>query len=132
MSERKLASRVNSVSADPLVCFFIVTVLVVYERDEQPKQRTMNVMMEAQNPNLDKSALAQIQQAAMSRIHAENNVTPDQVKDVVIMNISLLGQMTQEQFHGTTPNAKTVAALQASRNGEVTRADGELSDLLRS
>lgn len=78
--------------------FFMVAVMAIYQRDEDIRQRHMNVLLEAATPNLTKAHLSQVQKSAMARLHAENNVPPGDVKDVVILSISVLGQMTQEQF----------------------------------
>ena len=97
-SKAKRSVKANK-SVHPI--YFMTAVLAVYERDEAMKQRHLNVLLEAATPNLTKAHLAQIQKSAMARLHAENNVDPNSVKDVVILNISLLGQMTEEAFHGS-------------------------------
>lgn len=86
----------------PQSCFFIVAALAIYEKDGAPKQRTLNVLAETQHINITKKGLADIQQTVMQRLSAENAVQPDQIKDIVIMGISLLGVMSSEVFHGAS------------------------------
>jgi hypothetical protein len=95
-------SKPSSVSKRKPV-YFMAAVLAVYERDETTKQRHINVLLEADTLNLTKAHLAQVQKSSMARLHAENNVEPSNVKDVIILNISFLGQMTEQQFHGADP-----------------------------
>ena len=79
--------------------YFIVSALVIYERDGENKQRPLNVLTEMDQPNITKADLGSIQRTVTQRINSENGVTPDQVKDVVILNICLLGLMDPKVFH---------------------------------
>ena len=81
-------------------CYFIVSALAIYDKDEAIKQRSLNVLVETEHANITKQGLADIQTKVMQRLQAENNVSPDQLRDIVIQNISMLGMMSAEQFHG--------------------------------
>jgi hypothetical protein len=84
--------------------FFMATVLATYVRQvedaEVPKQRTLNVLLQAESPNITKNELNVLNRSAISRMCQEHEITPDAVRDVVFLNITPLGMMTPEQFHG--------------------------------
>lgn len=92
--------------------FFLVAALVIYEKDGAQKQRHLNVLAEMDQPNVTKQCLADIQRSVLQRLNAENNVTPDMVRDIVLLNISLLGLMPPNTFHDTPE-----AALDAPAQG---------------
>lgn len=81
--------------------FFMVALLATYKRSDVIKQRHMNVMLELDDPNITKRQLTQVHQSTMTRLKAENDVTPDQVVDIVFLSINLLGQMTRAEFYDT-------------------------------
>ena len=84
--------------------FFLVAMLVYYNRDDNsgPKQRHLNTLVESHSPNISKAVLGDMQRLAMKRIHAEHAVEPDQILDIVIINISHLAHMSSDEFHGDT------------------------------
>jgi hypothetical protein len=82
-------------------CFFMVAVLALYEREGSMKERHLNVLIETASPNLTRTTLGDIQKAAFRRINTENGITPDNVKDMVILNINMLGVMPPSLFHGS-------------------------------
>lgn len=96
----KSPRRIPSPKKQSQSCFYMVSAVVMYERDGELKQRTLNVLAETDFPRIEKANLSAINQAIVRRVHAENNVNPEQVKDVVLLNMFLLGQMTPEEFHG--------------------------------
>jgi hypothetical protein len=92
---------VNDVTNKPTAtCHFMATALAIYDRDGANKQRHVNVLIETANPNLTKADLGQITSAVLARVKAENDVLPKDIKDVVILNIVLLGVMPADVFHG--------------------------------
>ncbi len=100
--KKSTTTKQTAKKAEPASFFFMNTVLVVYEKDETPRQRTMNILLEVSEPSITKSGLGEIQKNAMQRIHEENGVDSDMLRDVVITNTCLLGHMTQEEFHGNS------------------------------
>lgn len=84
----------------PNISYFMVAILAIYERGEIVKQRHLNVMIELPSPQITKANLSDIQRSAIARLHAENNVEVSAVRDIVILNISMLGVMPAEAFHG--------------------------------
>lgn len=88
-------------SPNPNPYFFIVAVLAIYEKEGAPKQRHLNVILELPIPVITKKDLGTIQKQAMARLHAENGVTPDLMRDVVVLSINPLGSMPVEMFNGT-------------------------------
>ena len=82
-----------------LKIFFTIAGLITYERDEKIKQRHLNVLLEQDSPNMTQATLKNVYKAALDRVQKENQVSPDMVKDFVILGVSLLGQMTREEFH---------------------------------
>jgi hypothetical protein len=83
--------------------FFMASVLVMYEREETVRQRHLNLLFEAPQPAIRKEDLNSLHRSALARIHAENDVSPDQVKDIVFLNMFLLGCMPSETFYGPQP-----------------------------
>jgi hypothetical protein len=92
-------------------CHFMAAVVAFYERDKSVKERHMNVLLETPSANLTKDHLGQIQRSALTRLHAENNVDPKTVQDVVILNVCLLGVMPAHVFHGTEAAPTPVASV---------------------
>lgn len=81
--------------------FMMAAVQAIYIKEDQQRQRHMNVLIDSPDGVITRSHLKQLQEAAMTRLKAENDVEPGQVKDVVIMSISNLGFMAPSVFHGT-------------------------------
>lgn len=79
---------------------FIATVLCIYLKEDQQKQRHINVLIDSGNSNITKADLQALNVAALSRLQAENNVPATDVKDLVILSINLLGFMTDAEFDG--------------------------------
>jgi hypothetical protein len=79
--------------------FFTVACLITYLREEAPKQRHLNILLELEDPNITSKVMQNVHRAALERLKKENDVPPEQVRDFVILGISLLGQMTPEEFH---------------------------------
>jgi len=88
--------------AEPMY-FFMATALAIYQTDDGIKQRHVNVLLECVTPQLAKKELQQISRSVIARINAENKVAPDQVKDIIMMNILPLGHMSPEEFHRELP-----------------------------
>jgi len=97
------AKKSKETQSNPGNCYFIATALCIYVKEDDGetaiKQRHLNVLLESDTAAITKSQLNTLHRSAMQRLNAENGVTPDQIKDIVIMNVSYLGQMLPEQFH---------------------------------
>lgn len=83
----------------PNMCFFLAAVVVFYRKEDRDMRRHMNVLLEVDSPHLTKSDLGEVHHSSLVRIKAENDVNPDQVQDIVILNLSPLGMMPSAVFH---------------------------------
>ena len=82
--------------------FFYISAIVVYYKSETGvAQRHMNVLMEEKNGNITQGHLAHLQTVAVERVKVENNVVFENILDIVILNITMLGLMTDEEFNPT-------------------------------
>lgn len=79
--------------------FFMIAAQVSFIKDNAPRQRYMNIMLELGDPAITKQVLNHAHHTALSRMHNESEVPAEDVKDVVFLNISLLGHMTPTEFH---------------------------------
>lgn len=86
----------------PSYAFYIAACLVTFVRDEDegPKQKHMNVLMQTDSANVTKHDLNMLNRMVMQRMNIEAGVTPDQIKDCIFLNITMLGIMTEQEFHG--------------------------------
>ena len=88
------------------VAFFMGTVLAIYvDAEENQKQRHINVLVESESVSISRKDLDTLSKGAMSRLEAENSISPNQIKDIVFLGIAPLGLMTKEEFYGPTPVA---------------------------
>ena len=92
---------------EPRSFFFMASCLVIYIREEQQRQRYINLLMQTASLNLTKADLAEMNKLAISRVSVENDVAPSDVKDVVFQNVACLGHMTEEEFHGPAQDPAT-------------------------
>jgi len=83
-----------------IACFFMASALAIYEREGALKQRHLNVLLQSDTPQLTRKDLGTMNRTVLQRLQAENEVSPDMVKDVVFMSISPLGMMPPSVFHG--------------------------------
>ena len=77
---------------------FLVTALAIYEREGVQKQRHLNIHASNEHAFLNRASLSAINIAVVDRLVRENAIDPNQIKDVVLLNISYLGSMTDEEF----------------------------------
>lgn len=106
-------------NAEPFFSYFVATAQVLYERNNQLKQRMINVILELAEPQITRAVIQESQRAAMGRLQTELNVNPESVKDIVWFSFSFLGQMTQSTF-----NAQPQSPIMTTQ-GEA----GEVSEL---
>lgn len=86
---------------DPMLIHYMCACMAIYKVEDAVRQRYMNIMITSTDPNLTKDSLAQVQTGAIRRLGAENDVKPNDVKDIVILSLFPLGVMTPEQFAGS-------------------------------
>lgn len=79
--------------------FFMLTAEITYLRDEQPKQRRLNTLIQLPKALVTFKAINNARIALLQRLHDEANIPQEDVKDFVILNISHLGRGTQAEFH---------------------------------
>lgn len=98
-AEDALATQAAQQQATPKI-IMIAAMLAFYTKDGEQKQRHINVLIESPTGNINKSDLQSLNQSAIARLVAENGIEASQVNDIVIMGISTLGVMTDEEFYG--------------------------------
>ena len=86
--------------------YHCVTVLAMYHKEEKDRQRHLNVMVQTPAKKITQQTLQQVNRATMERVEKENGVTPDMMRDIVIMNISCLGGMTHQEFANIESGAR--------------------------
>lgn len=86
--------------------YFSCAILAFYKKDDQPRQRHLNVLIELPTNKITQSALQEISRKAMERVQVENDAAPSDMLDVVILTISSLGGMTRNEFHDISENAR--------------------------
>ena len=85
--------------ADSLKFFFMCAALAVFERDDEYHERHINILAELDTPNISKHGLETMHRAVISRMHNENDIPATDIKDVVMLSITLLSHMTSTEFH---------------------------------
>lgn len=83
---------------DPMF-YFSAVVKVLYVRDGAPKERTVNVLVSLANPYITQKVNANISRAALNQVMQANNVTVDDLRETLLLNISLLGHMPPSIFN---------------------------------
>lgn len=86
---------------------FLVAALAIYDREGVQKSRHLNIHAADENSHLNRQSLSAINVAVVDRLNRESNIDPSQIKDVVILNISFLGVMTDEEFAGAAAEEET-------------------------
>jgi len=81
---------------------FMATVQAIYVKEEQSRQRMLNIHMATPRNRIVKADLASIQQAAIQRLVQENQIEIQDVKDIIFLAMVPLGAMTEEEFHGAS------------------------------
>jgi hypothetical protein len=84
--------------------FFLVTARGIYKSGENTKERTVNIIMQLPSINVTQSDLFDAQRAVQDRLNQENNVAPEDFKDIVFLSFSILGFMTEKEFHNVQNN----------------------------
>lgn len=77
-----------------------VRLVLNLDENDAPEVRHINVVIETKDGTINRKHIEHIQRSAVDRMCAEHGIQPNDVKDLTIMNISTLGQMTKEDFLG--------------------------------
>ena len=78
--------------------YFISKITVAYKRDNQMRSRSVNVVVRSDTGQINRHLLNSIQNNAMARVVTENKVREENLRDVLVDNISILGQFTEDEF----------------------------------
>lgn len=84
---------------EPYRFFFLAAVRVLWVRDGKGKERTVNVLLNLAVPYISQNTMNDINRAACGRVMKENNVKGEDVREAIIMGLSILGQMTETMFN---------------------------------
>lgn len=103
---KTIPGTVKEKTADTDSSFFMAAALCMYTKDDVVKQRHVNVLAETHLPQITKMDLNTLHRTAMQRLNTENDVTPEQILDIVFVNISFLGTMPPQQFYSDSQGAQ--------------------------
>lgn len=95
--------------------FYMAVVMLTYVRplddtssaDMTLKQRHMNLVLELPRKAITYSTINNARMAALQRLADENQVTSDQVRDVVFLGFSYLGNIRPGDFYDHQSPAKS-------------------------
>lgn len=81
--------------------YWLATCRVSYRDGKKDGVEYVNVMLNSVMPGLTRNVLMDIQKTAVRMMMQERKVTSLSVRNITIMNLSPIGHMTKEQFHGS-------------------------------
>jgi hypothetical protein len=64
-------------------------------------------LLENDTIHLAKKDLDEINRGVFQRLHKESGVAPNQVADIILLNVCILGNMTPDEFYGTAEDKQT-------------------------
>lgn len=79
---------------------FLATMQAVYEVDGVIHTNNINLMTDNKTGFISKDDMARLHVGAVRQVCQETGITPDGMRDIIIMNICNLGWSTHEQFYG--------------------------------
>lgn len=88
--------------------YYMCAVKVMYEKNELINDWLLNILLESPNQSINRTQLAQINASVMQRLKSTHDVSPNDVVDIVVLNVFHLGHMAAKEFFGEaqdTPNA---------------------------
>lgn len=94
-------------STAPTTCYFLATVLVTFDMKGELVQQHKNFVFETRNMKVTAHHLAKTNAAVAQQLFQEHGITQEQISDMVILNISALGRMTEQEFRPHAGNAKS-------------------------
>lgn len=91
--------------------YFMATALVIYKipnqalnEPDRTASRYMNSLLTTSNSFITRADLAELQRSLIQRMTDEAHVVVDNIKDVVFLNISSLGDMDEATFQNGPEN----------------------------
>lgn len=95
------------VSEQPEALFWLATVEIYYKSGNLNRSRNVNVLVTTQTAYITGGILGKIQQNAQIQAYDQQKIPKNsEISDIVISNISMLGQMTQSIFNSGIPNVE--------------------------
>lgn len=79
--------------------YYIAKVTVTYKRGDAFRSRSVNVLVRTDQFGINHQLLNGIQNNAQVTVMRENKVKVELIRDIVVDNISFLGQFTDAQFN---------------------------------
>ena len=86
---------------------YMATCQVIYMKNETQKQRTINILLLVEVPVITAKDLRNVNTNAIGRISQENDILPNEVKDVVFLGLSFLGFMSEDEFQSSEEKLPT-------------------------
>ncbi len=86
--------------------YFMPCCTVVYIKNDEVKQRTLNVVVQISGREFNYPAINQARQGCIQRVMQEHEIENDSIKDFVINSVNPLGLMSQDEFEGNQPKTK--------------------------
>ena len=87
--------------------FYMVTVMVAYVRDGTTRQQYTNLITQLNERKITSNAIDVARQTILQRATLEGGIDPADFRDVVFMNWSHLGFMTDKEFNDVGDEAKS-------------------------
>ena len=82
----------------PVYLYYLTKITVAYKRDNAMRSRSVNVLVRSDTLGINRSLLNNIQNNAVGRVLSENKVKANDIRDVIVDAIMVLGQFTEEEF----------------------------------
>lgn len=79
--------------------YYMATVLIIYERDGAPKQKHMNMVIQVPRKLLTTSSLNNVRMTALQRLAEETGVTAEDVRDLIFLGFTYLGNAKPADFY---------------------------------
>jgi len=80
--------------------YYMTAVQVIFDKDGKLQQRNMNSVIKTVTKNITYKDLDQVRIAVFNRLHDEYPDFKIEPKDMIILAINYLGNMSDEQFNG--------------------------------
>ena len=88
--------------------FWLFTQQVNYVRDEVIKTYTTNVVAQSESRNVSQSCIDAARQQTLQRVLLDMQVPQEDLRNLVVMNISHLGFMSEAEFNDIPDNEPEV------------------------
>lgn len=83
--------------------YYLVTAMVAYMREDQPRQRHMNLVTQLDEKKITANTIDCARTTLLQRMASDGQVPPEDVRDIVFINFSHLGFMTEDEFQDMEP-----------------------------